>query len=606
MSKINVLPQRIADLIAAGEVVERPSSVVKELLENSIDAGATQITVEIKKGGNELIRVTDNASGIEHEDVEKAFLSHATSKIKTENDLNFISTLGFRGEALPSIAAVSKISVLTKTPESKIGTRFVIEGGKKISLDEMGTPDGTTIIVKNLFFNTPARYKFLKTDRSEGNYVASTVDKMALSNPQVSFKFIRDNRIVLQTSGDGKLSNAIYSVFGKDFLETLIYVDLSIKEKKIYGFVSDPHKARKNRSMQHLFLNGRYIKSKTITSAIERAYEHSIMSGFFPACVLFLEIPFDDVDVNVHPSKLEVRFQNEGDVFSFVYHAVKNAISAKLNSNLQIDSNDIFINDDIDWDPVKSLDLSHFIDNKKTNVFYEKKDDEENTEKIFIEDGASQNQNFIDIFDFSDEENDFSEQEPTFFENVEKDIKYIGEVFGTYLIAQINNEVIIIDKHAAHEREIYNDLIENKTVEKQILTAPVIINCSTKEYDILLENRAVLKKSGFEIDDFGQKTIALRTCPAILIGEDLSSAILEAASYLTYDKNTVNDKLEWIYESIACRAAVKAGDSLSDYEKEKFVKRILNKGNLEFCPHGRPIYLKYTKSEIEKLFGRII
>lgn len=600
MSKINVLPKNIANLIAAGEVIERPASVVKELLENSIDAGATQIVVEIKNGGNEFIRVTDNASGIEREDVEKAFLSHATSKIANENDLNFIKTLGFRGEALPSVAAVSKVQVLTKTKNDKIGTKFIIKGGEKESIEEIGTPDGTTIIVKNLFYNTPARYKFLKTDRSEGNYVANAVDKIALSNPGISFKFIRDNRTVLQTSGDGKLENAIYSVFGKDFLDTLIPVELSLNEKKIYGFVSDPHRARKNRSMQHFFLNGRYIKNKTLTAALERAYEHSIMSGFFPACVLFIELPFEEVDVNVHPAKLEVRFQNEKDIFSFVYHSVKTAITKDIKINID----DIY---------EKSDDTDYFEDiTNKTQNFSQSFDSPSFSTKKHCEADQRQIDKFVEALDkIKDEkvdENVEYEQE-TFEEyslNAEGETKYIGEVFNTYLIAQVKDEMIIIDKHAAHEREIFNEITHDAKVYKQILAAPLIINCSKKEYDVLLDNKNLLSKTGFEIDDFGQKSIALRTCPSVLINDDLEAAIMEFASYLMYEKNVANDKLNWLYESIACRAAVKANDDLSDYEKEIFVKRILNDKNVEFCPHGRPVYIKYSKSKIEKLFGRIV
>lgn len=600
MSKINVLPKNIANLIAAGEVIERPASVVKELLENSIDAGATQIVVEIKNGGNEFIRVTDNASGIEREDVEKAFLSHATSKIANENDLNFIKTLGFRGEALPSVAAVSKVQVLTKTKNDKIGTKFIIKGGEKESIEEIGTPDGTTIIVKNLFYNTPARYKFLKTDRSEGNYVANAVDKIALSNPGISFKFIRDNRTVLQTSGDGKLENAIYSVFGKDFLDTLIPVELSLNEKKIYGFVSDPHRARKNRSMQHFFLNGRYIKNKTLTAALERAYEHSIMSGFFPAGVLFIELPFEEVDVNVHPAKLEVRFQNEKNIFSFVYHSVKTAITKDIKINID----DIY---------EKSDDTDYFEDiTNKTQNFSQSFDSPSFSTKKHCEADQRQIDKFVEALDkIKDEkvdENVEYEQE-TFEEyslNAEDEIKYIGEVFNTYLIAQVKDEMIIIDKHAAHEREIFNEITHDAKVYKQILAAPLIINCSKKEYDVLLDNKNLLSKTGFEIDDFGQKSIALRTCPSVLINDDLEAAIMEFASYLMYEKNVANDKLNWLYESIACRAAVKANDDLSDYEKEIFVKRILNDKNVEFCPHGRPVYIKYSKSKIEKLFGRIV
>lgn len=600
MSKINILPKNIANLIAAGEVIERPASVVKELLENSIDAGATQIVVEIKNGGNEFIRVTDNASGIEREDVEKAFLSHATSKIANENDLNFIKTLGFRGEALPSVAAVSKVQVLTKTTNDKIGTKFIIKGGEKESIEEIGTPDGTTIIVKNLFYNTPARYKFLKTDRSEGNYVANAVDKIALSNPGISFKFIRDNRTVLQTSGDGKLENAIYSVFGKDFLDTLVPTELSLNEKKIYGFVSDPHRARKNRSMQHFFLNGRYIKNKTLTAALERAYEHSIMSGFFPACVLFIELPFEEVDVNVHPAKLEVRFQNEKDIFSFVYHSVKTAITKDITINID----DIYEkSDDTDYFEDITNKTQNFSQSFDSPSFSTKKQDEADQRQI---------DKFVEALDkIKDEkvEEAVEYEQETFEEyssNQDDEIKYIGEVFNTYLIAQVKDEMIIIDKHAAHEREIFNEITHDAKVYKQIMAAPLIINCSKKEYDVLLDNKNLLSKTGFEIDDFGQKSIALRTCPSVLINDDLEAAIMEFASYLMYEKNVANDKLNWLYESIACRAAVKANDDLSDYEKEIFVKRILNDKNVEFCPHGRPVYIKYSKSKIEKLFGRIV
>ena len=328
MPRINVLPKNIADLIAAGEVVERPSSVIKEFVENSIDAGATKIIVEIKNGGKTYMRVTDNGCGIEREDVKKAFISHATSKITSVSDLDSISTLGFRGEALASVCAVSKVDLMTATESSEIGTRYVIEGGEEIFIDDVGSPIGTTIVVKDLFYNIPARLKFLKKDVQEGNYIATILERIALSNPRISFRFIRDGKISFQTPGDGDLKSAIYAVFGKEFTSQLIPVESDLNGIKVHGFITKPTAGRGSRSMQTFFVNGRFVKSIIFLTALENAYKNSIMIGKYPACVLFVEMPFETVDVNVHPAKTEVRFYDEKRVFEAIYNAALSSINA--------------------------------------------------------------------------------------------------------------------------------------------------------------------------------------------------------------------------------------------------------------------------------------
>lgn len=699
MPKINVLPKYIANLIAAGEVVERPASVVKELLENSIDAKSTNITVEIKRGGITYIRITDNGCGIEREDVHNAFKSHATSKILDPTDLNSIITLGFRGEALASIAAVSKTEILTRTEDEDIGTRCVVEGSEEVLVDDAGCPQGTTIVVKDLFYNTPARMKFLKKDVTEGNAVSAVVDRLALSHPEISFRFIRDGKIVLITQGKNELYSTIYSVFGKDFAKGLVSTEYELESIKVEGYISKPLVSRANRSMQFFFLNGRLVKSQTAMAALEQAYKNSIMVGKFPSCVLNIEAPYESVDVNVHPTKMQVRFENEKRIFNAVYYATKSALEEKDTpaqvdlTKLQINhTNQFYKNEKPEqmtmkksndfWQNKSSKELFKKQEEAKKELYntlnynqtdkavakaktpqsdYKKVDIEVSTdneiknkevennktyqpvqevkvqptqtetlkveepdvqqiskqsviENIDIEKPEEQtkgyNQEVEDISNSSEafEETQIQENKHEVEEIVEEEIQFrvIGEAFKTYIIVELDKKLVIIDKHAAHERMIFETLKQNiQQSNTQILLAPVTITLSKEEYSVLIENKELLSKAGFEIEDFGIGTIIVRECPIDLSSEDVKQMIEELAGYLLSSREPVLEKIDWIYHSTACRAAIKAGDKTSTYELIRFVKKLLSNPSIRYCPHGRPVYIEMTKNELEKQFGRI-
>ncbi len=624
MGKINKLPRKIWELIAAGEVVERPSSVVKELLENSIDAGADNITVEIQNGGIRYIRITDNGCGIAREDVPLAFVSHATSKISAAQDLDSIMTLGFRGEALASVAAISKTEILTKTREETVGTRMEIFGGEQVSLDDAGCPDGTTIIIRDLFYNTPARMKFLKSDKSEGMAVAGIVDKIALSHPEISIRFIKDGKQVLCTDGSGELKNAIYCVYGDEFSQSLIPVSYELNSMKISGFISKPFYSRGSGSMQMFFANNRFIKSKTACAALNEAYKNSIMVGKYPACVLFIEIIPELLDVNVHPAKTEVRFSNEKSVFDLVYYAAKNAItedtsrpqaklSVKTPAEILAPAQDEHIQTDI------------FTYTNEIIPEVKAKKEEKNTAYFNNSESITYNRNFIsDEPDlsvktaFPENESEIDSREETVYaENPEKTVekgetskvsfKYLGEAFKTYIFAEYNGKLVIIDKHAAHERMLYNALKkENGENGTQFMLKPYNVVLSKEEYNVITENLDLLRQAGFEIDDFGNGSVVVRGCPLNLEKEDITQTVTEIASYLADNKKSVNpEKLDWVYHSIACRAAIKAGNEQTDYELIEFTKQLLSDESVRYCPHGRPVLVELTKYELDKQFGRV-
>lgn len=645
MSKINVLPKNIAELIAAGEVVERPASVVKETLENSIDAGATSITVEIKNGGISYIRITDNGSGIEKEDIEKAFLSHATSKIYRAEDLNAIFTLGFRGEALASIAAVSKVDVLSRVESENVGSHLIIEGGEKVLLNEAGCPLGTTLIVRDLFYNVPARMKFLKRDVTEANYIADIIDKVALSHPEISFRFIREGKQELQTPGDGNLFNTVYALFGKDFANSLLEAEYSNDGFEIGGFISKPEKSRPNRNMQFFFLNGRYIKSPTASAALSEAYKNSIMVGKFPSCVLNIKIDPEHVDVNVHPSKTEVRFTNEKALFSTVYYCAKNAITNHfLNPEQNFSADPVGqikvsqSHDDVSlkgregaeriiaepviskWDYrqnetavnsniLRKLNiLADDVEVKQESFFknvtdiYPEKISSEGRDKEKFEEhetAATVTENFA----FTKE--DGNEYKASVNDNL-SDLVVIGEVFSTYIIAQLADKILLIDKHAAHERIIFDKLNKEKADgARQILLTPLTVLLNKEEYAAVLDNLDLLAESGFDVSDFGGGTVLVRECPMELESHEVEEVIYELAGFLLTNTNELlSSKKEWLYQSIACRAAIKAGDFTGSYERERFVTMLLNNPDVRFCPHGRPVFIEVKKSEFEKLFKR--
>lgn len=643
MPNINILPKHIAELIAAGEVVERPSSIVKEIMENAIDAGADKITLEIKRGGITYIRITDNGCGIDRDNIRKAFISHATSKISTADDLNAICTLGFRGEALASIAAVSRVEVMTRGEGEEVGTRYCIEGGEETLLDDAGCPKGTTLIVRDLFYNTPARMKFLKKDVSEGNAVAAVVDRIALSHPEVSVRFIRDSKDVLFTSGDGKLENAIYKTLGKDFASTLIPCDYELEGVRVSGFISKPFNARPNRMMQYFFLNDRFIKTRTGMVALEEAYKNSIMVGKFPACVLNIHIAPGAVDVNVHPSKTEVRFANEKLIFNAVYYCAKSALQqgdTRVQANFKQKVGRQFMPKPNEGRQIKiyeqqleqvkkeSLPKEDFW-GKTTSEEFVKLSEPKKTEKI----------TFNDSSEFSlkkDEEPDLipvfkpvEEAKPPVIETVEEVVpeakaeqpaseveevkpepepyRVIGEAFKTYILVEQGKKLLIIDKHAAHERMLFEKLrANNGEIETQMLLAPVTVTLSKEEYSAVLDNLELLDKAGYRVEDFGGGMVIVSECPTAVADADLAEVVMELAGYLVNNRRElIPEKLDWIYHSTACRAAIKAGDKTSEYELEKFVEKLLNDPDIRYCPHGRPVLIEMSKYEIEKNFGRV-
>ena len=613
MAKINKLPKHMADLIAAGEVVERPASVVKELMENAVDAGATSITVEIQHGGISYIRVTDDGCGIDREDVKTAFVSHATSKIKTAEDLNTILTLGFRGEALPSIAAVSKVNMITKTATEEIGTSLAIEGGIITDFSDAGCAVGTTMIVRELFYNTPARMKFLKKDVSEGNYVASAVEKLALSHPEISIRFVRDGKQVFTTNGDGNLQNVCFSAFGKDFSNGLLNVDGTVGNVSVSGLVTPPFNCRGSRGMQYFFVNGRSVKNTTIMAAFENAYKNSVMVGKFPGGVLFITLPPTLVDVNVHPSKIEVRFSDEKAIFDAVYHAVKSTLSEDTSlkqANLPEKKpvfNEIFAKPQQDFKQTTVQENITYTEKvlKPLSVFDVVNDVKMDYEPEFDDDPLK-----IE-FPVSIPETKIETQEPITTETAtsteENTIRLIGEAYKTYIFIELNGKLCVIDKHAAHERILFNKLKANSQDSgSQMLLAPVTVTLGKEEYIAVTENIETIASGGFDIEDFGNGTVIVRSCPMDLDNCEIAPLISEIAEYLTKNRRDIsNEHLDWIYHNVACRSAIKAGDDNSDIELLALAKQVVNDNDVRFCPHGRPVMIEISKYELEKQFGRV-
>lgn len=703
MGVINVLDKHIAELIAAGEVVERPSSVIKELVENSIDAGAKNITVEIKNGGTTFMRVADDGCGIYRDDIKKAFLRHATSKVKTANDLDMISTLGFRGEALASISAVSRLQVITKNENEEIGSCYEIEGGDEISLEEAGCPTGTTFVIRDLFYNIPARSKFLKKDVAEGNAVSALMDKIVLSHPEVAFTFIRDGRQVLRTFGDGKLLSAIYSVFGKDFAKGLIPVDYTLDSVTVKGYISKPINSRPNRNMQNFFINGRFVKTRTGMAALEEAYKGSIMVGKFPSAVLQLTVPYEIIDVNVHPAKIEVRFINERPVFDAIYHAVKTALQQgderkqihfKENTAFnEIKKVNPFNNAQAVFakaentpaeKPIKPIErIEPVLKNsepKPYNPFDELDLKDEKTKPVSIDNlKMSDSSNPFDIYskqaikrnselenkkaEFSkqklekaeqlilkatQQEESLPKQEITvddltvdstetpietevskeevkplkeFSENKtdnndaltelpkeQTKLRFLGEAFNTYIIVEKNdNEVLIIDKHAAHERIIYEKLkADSGSANVQYLLTPITVTLDKIDYDAAVSNLDMFAKCSFDVEDFGNGTLLVRSAPQYLAATEIADCITEMSGYIASGKKDIyTEKMDWFYHNVSCRSAIKAGNKSTVQELMDIAWTLEKNPQIKYCPHGRPICIVMTKYEIEKQFGRL-
>lgn len=636
MASIKVLSKEISELIAAGEVIERPASVIKELVENSVDSGAGHITVEIKNGGTTYMRVTDDGCGMSFEDVPTAFLRHATSKIAEKSDLDNINTLGFRGEALASVAAVSRVEVMTKQQSETYGTIYSIEGSEEKSHEKGGCPDGTTIIIRDLFYNTPARLKFLKKDVSEANAVSSIMHKIALSHPDISFKLIRDNRVDFNSAGDGDLFSAVYAVYGKDFARDLLKIDYEYKNIRISGYTVKPLYSRANRTFQSFFVNGRYIRSKLCSSALENAYQNMIMTGKFPACVVMINMSPSVMDVNIHPSKAEIRFTDEKSVSDAIYFAVKSAFidggliydfelkqktdteniitenNKSINKN---DSNDIkdtslFKQESIFTAPENIAEKEESVKNQvnepKIKPAYEpvKKDTEiksvpksetEKTEK-------TENFKYINSASFEKPAEPLSET----FQEQKPDIKIIGEAFGLYVIAEVDNKMIIIDKHAAHERIIFERLKSRNCKQySQILLTGIKILLVSEEADVMEDNTELLANLGFEFDFSERPYITVKAVPTFIMDTDIESIVSEVAENLKLHKqNPQSGLLDDMLHNMACKAAIKANDRNTPEEMKALTEQILSDENIRHCPHGRPVMFTMTKSNIDHQFRR--
>lgn len=713
MAVIHVLDKHTAELIAAGEVVERPASVVKELLENSIDAGATQVTVSIESGGVKLIEISDNGTGIEAEYISTAFIRHATSKIETPDDLTNIHTLGFRGEALASIASVARVELTTRTEVDEFATVYRIEGGEEVSREPGARAVGTTIRVKDLFYNTPARMKFLKKDSSEGTFVSDTVTHVALSHPEVSVKFIREGKLQYVTPGDGQLRGAAYAVLGREFSRDLIELKNQEGVYRITGLVTPPKSCRASRSMQHFYINGRYVRNRTMMAGMEMAFKGTMMQGKFPGGILLLEMPADLVDVNVHPAKIEARFARENDVFDVVYHAVKLALAQpgtgerlftfeadKEEEKAENSKNDAdIIKNDVKnnnftglsaiirgqadpgvlpqqhWEPAKpaaapqqpapsaamQIPTAPSVPRWKSSAQNEDMLDpfvtlhspklettkapepfraaasetQLDVEPEFGETKLHSPQDHMaawnpaqeapkeepesapcaetepDAPEAEEQETVLAEPEQMNFDptaDQPEPLRYVGEVFRTYILAERGDELCLIDKHAAHERQLYEKLAANYgNVPSQMLLEPAAIDLAAEEKQALLDNIPLLENAGLEIADFGGNTVVLRAVPADVEPQNTESLLVEIANKLLKGgHDALNEHTEWVLHSISCRAAIKAGDKSSPQELLALAEKILSGEVPPFCPHGRPCVLKLTRKELEKQFGRIV
>ncbi|MBQ3565917.1 MAG: DNA mismatch repair endonuclease MutL [Oscillospiraceae bacterium] len=667
MAQINLLSKDISELIAAGEVIERPASVIKELLENSIDAGAKHVTVEIKNGGTTYMRITDDGCGIASEQVATAFMRHATSKIASKDDLDNILTLGFRGEALASVCAVAKVEVLTKQKDDEYGTNYVIEGGTEKLNETTGCPDGTTIIIRDIFFNVPVRQKFMKRDSAEANAIISIMQKIVLSHPDISFRLIKDNKTMFASAGDGQLLSAVYGIYGRDFAHDLIPVDYSENGISVKGYVIKPLYSKNNRSFQNFFINGRYVKSVTCCAALEEAYKNLVMQGKYPACVLMLEVPPATVDVNIHPAKAQVRFSDEKVVFNCMYFAVKNAFLAsgliyefelkeerktqqyykqkpfepekfeqqeltevteknpvqppqqtvtaetdpekKMFDDIikPVSQSEYAVpqEDNIQSDDENKLASSRVMYNEMINIVVSPEDveeDEEVSESVETDDFSE----FSYISKSSFEKS--VEQPPEPVKEVKEEITVIGEIFKNYILAQSGENMVIIDKHAAHERVIFETLRAGcKSTDSQMLMTEPEILLSEKECNALSENMDTLEHMGFRIDTSKSPFAKILAVPLILESLDLEEYIPEIAENFCLNKvDPQTHLLDDILHDLACKSAIKANDKNSLQELQVLAERVFYNEDIRHCPHGRPVMFVLSKRDIEKQFRRIV
>ncbi len=642
MSNIQVLDQLTIDKIAAGEVIERPASIVKELVENAIDAGSTAITVEIKEGGISFIRITDNGCGIPKEEVTLAFLRHSTSKIRSAEDLMSITSLGFRGEALSSISAIAQVELITKPRGSLLGTRYRIEGGIEKGLEETGAPDGTTFLVHQIFYNTPARRKFLKTAMTEASHVNELMIRLALSHPEISFQFINSGQTKLHTSGNGKLKDVIYHVFGRDVANNLLEVNESIAGLKVTGFVGKPLISRGNRNYENYYINGRYVKSNIIAKAIEDAYKDFTMQHKYPFTVLHFIIDGNDVDVNVHPTKLELRFSNQQEVYNFIYTALKNALSEReLIPRVELPE---AVADTtpkrMEVKPV-SKDLDYFMQKMKQRVasYHNQMSHAEVKSKTDVFKASEQTDRIREAVNYNRQQADTytqktvvkpckevsvtkeipkqKEEQLSLFEEKllsqesMKQYKLIGQVFETYWLVEFHEQLYIIDQHAAHERVLYEKTLygmKQREFTSQYLSPPIILELTMQEKEVLTVHMEQFVSIGFEIESFGGESYALRAVPDNLFGIAQRELFIEMLDQLVDGIQTEQtpDLIAEKIASMSCKAAVKGNSRLSTAEVDNLIGELLKLENPYHCPHGRPTIIAMTKRELEKKFKRII
>lgn len=641
MSKIQVLDQVTIDKIAAGEVVERPASVVKELVENAIDAKAAAVTVEVKEGGISFMRIADNGCGIDREDVPGAFLRHSTSKIRNAEDLEHISSLGFRGEALSSIAAVSQVELITKTPEDSFGTRYMISGGKEEGMEDIGAPDGTTFLVRQLFYNVPARRKFLKTAMTEAGHVSDLMTRMALSHPHISFQFINNGQSKLHTSGNGNLRDVIYHIYGREIAANLINVTYEKNGIRITGYIGAPLISRGNRNFETYFINGRYVKSSIIYKAIEDAYKDFTMQHKYPFTVLHIEVVGEDVDVNVHPTKMEVRFHNQQMVYNSIYEAVDQALHEKeLIPEVTIDVPKAVPKAQAKPEPVaRSKEVIQSEVNRSAKVQPEKASGERDLD-YFMEqmkkrvmsyhqqNSSAEVKGKSDIFKPQVQVDRVKEaaasyrakqspEQMTLFDgkllDKEKRANYkiIGQVFDTYWLVEFDNSLYIIDQHAAHERVLYEKTLrEMKTREftSQMISPPVILNLTMQEAQLLRTYMDQFTRIGFEFEEFGQDSYAVRSVPANLFSIAKKELLMEMIDSLSEEvhRRQSSELLDEKIASMSCKAAVKGNMRLSAQEVDALIGELLKLDNPYHCPHGRPTIISMSKRELEKKFKRIV
>ena len=666
MGVIQLLDEQVSQLIAAGEVVERPSSVVKELVENAIDAGASKITVEIRHGGVTLIRVSDNGSGILPEDVPMMFVRHATSKVRTREDLGCIATLGFRGEAMASIHAVARVEVLTRCQGSEEGVCYRGEGAALGKVTPAGCPVGTTIRVSDLFYNTPARMKFLKKDVQEGNSVAGVVERIALSHPEISFQLIREGQTKLHTPGDGRLRSAIHAVYGREFTEGLAQVDYTSGQIRVSGYVTLPSASRANRTMQTFFVNGRFVKSVTARTALEEAYKHAMMVGKFPACVLELTIPVTETDINVHPAKIEVRFTNERPVFDAVYDAVRAALNQQDRSPLEqarpkkpMTVFDLQRRPEVEQTALSGRTQAQASERAKAQSKLPERVTSQEYRRMMnlpkAQPAAGRSSRLDEPLTFRDHEpqtvqweqehplllvhephftpkptEPISEPtpeptpepvleqpteptpEPVLEEPASEQaqeqapLRLLGEVLGTYLVLEGRDEVILVDKHAAHERLIFNRLRSGDlTADRQLLLEPVVLRLSREDYQGAVQNLSLFEQAGFSVEDLGDGDLMVREVPILLTGAEIRQIVESTAHDLARSRRDLTPQaLDELLHSVACKSAVRANDQNRLPELWELVQLLQNDPEARYCPHGRPVARVLSRSQLEQMFGR--